>query len=667
MAHHLLITGSAGLLAGHLAALQLSSTDDTVSLLLQGPDGMYLEKEQALLLVRDIHRRGVPAAEADAGWERLRSRLHCLQGPLPREEPRAYDKVWHLSGGSRPTPGSSSRAGDDLLRGVLRLGIRELNHVGPLLTGGAGAGADGFEALHRAAEHEVEAACVANGVGYRLFRVGLVVGEVPAVREAAREGFLQMLEALHDLREEVEERSAGFITSRPVRCLAPASASLGLVRVEKAAEALLRIAGAPDTLAGRFRLVAPERIPFSRLCEEVGAAYALKLRTVETVHELNAVDRSLHERLAGFPDWLTVPGGAAPDESWGRPVPSPEELGLDASARQTLFQAIRREQDAALSTRKARAAKVFESLEKHTLDRGSSTLTYYTGGTGEVPLILLNALGQGLVYWQRLLDCLVRSHRVIIWEPRGLESGPQPFLMRDQLEDLEAVLRNEGVDRCHLVGWCTGPKLSVEFYLRRPAAVASMVFLNASFRCIGIEKEFETDYERNFDPLCKILARRPAMAASLLKSLRMSMSREAGDLNKQSDADAANRVLSLASRDVKPHTVGALRDENVAANYSQQILDFWSYDTRITASQVKVPVFLLSTEYDAVAAPAAARHMAKSLLPNAHHVHVAGATHYCLYDRPEFVAGHIGAFLRSLDEAPSTTLAAGAAASGTRS
>lgn len=655
MAHHL-ITGSASLLAGHLAALQLTSSEDSVSLQLRGPEGLLLTEEQALLLVRDLLRRG--GAEADARWEQLRSRLHCLQGPLSREGVGPFDKVWHLSGGYRPAQGAASPASDEQLCGVLRelprLGVRELNHVGPLLASGD---ADGFAGQQRAAESEVEAACMANGVGYRLFRVGLVVGTPPPVREATREGFLQFLEALHDVREEVEERSAGFIATRPVRCLAPANASLGLVRVEKAAEVLLHVAGAQDTLGGRFQLAAPERIPFSTLCEEVGAAYGLKLRAVENAQELTAIDRALQDRLAGFPAWLA----AAPDESWGRAAPSSEALGPDAPARLALFQAVRRELDAALNARKARAAKVFETLEKHTLDRGGSTLTYFTGGSGGTPLILLNALGQGLLYWQRLLECLVRRHRVIIWEPRGLESGPQPFLMKDQMGDLEAVLAKEGIDRCHLVGWCTGPKLSVEFYLRRPEAVASMVFLNASFRCIGIEKEFETDYERNFDPLCKILAKRPAMAASLLKSLRMSMSREAGDLGKLADADAANRVLSLASRDVKPHTVGALRDENVAANYSQQILDFWSYDTRITASQVKVPVFLFSTEYDAVAAPAAARHMAKSLLPDAHHVHVNGATHYCLYDRPEFVAEHISAFLRSLEARPSATAVASTA------
>jgi len=44
--------------------------------------------------------------------------------------------------------------------------------------------------------------------------------------------------------------------------------------------------------------------------------------------------------------------------------------------------------------------------------------------------------------------------------------------------------------------------------------------------------------------------------------------------------------------------------------------------------------------------------MAAELFPNARHVHVRGATHYCLYDRAEFVGGLLKTFFENPNELP---------------
>ncbi|RKH51067.1 alpha/beta hydrolase [Corallococcus llansteffanensis] len=489
----------------------------------------------------------------------------------------------------------------------------------------------------------MEAACRGVGLGYRLFRTSLVIGAVPPRRGPDREGFLHFLEVLHDLKGEIDERLPGHLGSRPLRCWAPAGASLGIVRVEQAAAQLLQVARSPGTLSGRFRITAPERSPFARLCERVGAALGLDLVTVADTGELNAIDRQLHSRLEGVRAHFEAAGF---DDTGGHPGPSAGELGLGPEAQSELFRSVREELDAARAERRARAAALFATLVPRTLARGDSTLTYFAAGSRGTPVVILNALGQGLFYWSRLVDCLMRNHRVLVWEPRGLESGPQPFLLRDHVDDLEAVLQHEGIDACHLVGWCTGPKVAVEFHRRRPAAVASMVFLNGSLRWSGSPKELETVYERNFEPLCRMLVRRPAMAASVLKSLRLSMSREEGsDLGGLPDSEVALRVLSLMNKDLQPHALGPFRSEPVIVSYAHQIIDFLSYDIRTHMAQVRAPIMLLSAEHDGVAAPDTSRHMAE-LIPHCHHVHVQGATHYCLYDRPEFVAEQMEAFFQ---------------------
>jgi len=107
-------------------------------------------------------------------------------------------------------------------------------------------------------------------------------------------------------------------------------------------------------------------------------------------------------------------------------------------------------------------------------------------------------------------------------------------------------------------------------------------------------------------------------------------------------------VLSLMNADLKPHVLAPFRTQETTVNYAHQLVDFWKHDVRPKLSQVTMPVLLMSAEYDQVATPAASFEAA-ALFPDARHVHVKGATHYCLYDRPEFVADILKEFFRNAD------------------
>jgi pimeloyl-ACP methyl ester carboxylesterase len=624
MPRHVLIAGSASLLASHVAALRLASSEDAVSVLLCRPEGAAFTPEEAVALVRHA-ARSAPGTGAEAGWE---SRLRALPGFEALSSLSRVDEVWWLTGGVR----GASAGPRQLLSLLPALGVTELNFVGPALEPGA------------EAEHEVEAKCGASGVVYRLFRTGLVIAEPPALSGPDREGGLQLLEAVHDLRAELEERLPGYFKTHPLRCWAPAGARLNLAPAEQVAASMLRIA-APSSghAAGRYDVRAPEPMAFQELCELVGKVQGLSLQVTSDRQALNAIDRALDERLGGFHAWLSPPGGPAPEAG-----PASEALRLDRGALVPLLQRIFQRHQEARAASRTRAAGLLGTLASRTLERAGSTLSYRVGGSGGTAVVVLNALGQGLHYWSRLMDLLVPNHRVVLWEPRGTDVGPHPFKLRDQVDDLEALLEKEGIQRCHLVGWCTGPKVAVEFYLRRPAAVASMVFLNGTFKCVGSPKELDTAYERNFESLCGILDRRPAMAASILKSLQLSMGGADGSdlLGEPDSEELAASVLALMNRDLRTHVLAPLRNESVVVNYARQLIDFWSYDTRKSAGQVRVPVLLISAEHDGVASPEMSQMMAK-LLPDARHVHVQGATHYCLYDRPGFIAGHLEAFFQA--------------------
>jgi pimeloyl-ACP methyl ester carboxylesterase len=103
--------------------------------------------------------------------------------------------------------------------------------------------------------------------------------------------------------------------------------------------------------------------------------------------------------------------------------------------------------------------------------------------------------------------------------------------------------------------------------------------------------------------------------------------------------------------DLKSHVLAPFRTQETTINYAHQLIDFWAHDSLPKASGIRVPVLLMGTEYDQVATPASSQ-MAARLFPNARHVHVRGATHYCLYDRAEFVGGLLKKLFENPDDLP---------------
>jgi pimeloyl-ACP methyl ester carboxylesterase len=420
---------------------------------------------------------------------------------------------------------------------------------------------------------------------------------------------------------------------------------LNLVPASRVADLLLTISEKETTGDASFSIVNPNNTDLSDLCERLGVAYGLGLLSVEDFNGLNAIDRAFHERLGGLEECFASEVVQLPNtETCGVDDPLLKGAAFDEDQQIELFTLLRRDQDEALAARRARAAELPSRLSRKTVTANGSELNYYVGGSEGDAVVVLNALGQSLEYWYRLLDNLIESHRVIIWEPRGTTAPPPPFGLAEQVEDLDAVLQHEGIENVHLIGWCTGPKVAIDFYLRRPAAVRSMVFLNSTFKCDGSPEELNSPYEQNVESLLRMLVKKPAMATTVKKTFQVPAETNEIELLQGIDGDEASvSVLSLMNTHLRASVLAPFKTEQTTLNYAHQLIDFWSRDVRLRAGEVTVPVLLIAAEYDQVATPAGSK-AACDLFPNARYLCVRGATHYCLYDRPEFLAGVLTGF-----------------------
>ncbi len=266
--------------------------------------------------------------------------------------------------------------------------------------------------------------------------------------------------------------------------------------------------------------------------------------------------------------------------------------------------------------RRARAAAAERLAERRTTAGGTP---YRAIGAGDVPFVVVNALGQGTGYWWRLAAELARTSRVLLWDQRT--DGP----LESQLADLADILAAEGAQRAHLIAWCTGVKIATGHARRAPDAVASITMLGADFKHDGRDPGLETPYDRNLERVCRTLADRPQLAE-----------RMAGLF----DTVGSDGPAGLAQEIRRPFSSGS-----AFAAYAAQMVDFWAHDELRWSEDVRCPVLFLQGDRDTVVLPEAVR-AAAGLFPDALRAEVRGGSHYLMYDRAELVAAVVGDFVR---------------------
>lgn len=642
-----LICGIESLLGSHLAAHCLRTTDDQVFYRF-GVSERFSEKEICELVYQATGQFGneIKALRPEGLANRLLWWDQDFDIHLHGQISKAIDEVWYFA--------SCISGGDSIgLKGLISAcaakGAREFNYVR------FEEGSNDTELKRNAlscsrvkseegvTDYLISEWCKSRGIGYRIFHTALLLDNVHS-RQAAPP-FSQFLSVLHSFKAEIEERCPQYFDFHALRCLVQEGAVVNLITAGQASESLLRIARTAGTINSSFSVVNQQDTPVSSLCERIGVAYRLGLLPVKDFDALNAIDRAFHERTGGgFGSLL----GTTPQPGYFQADNAP----LDEDTQIAFFESIRRSQDDTAEVHKRSVANLPARLTGKTIAIDGAELNYYVAGRGAQPVVLLNALGQKMECWHRLIDELTENYTVITWEPRGTVSPLPPFGLADQVNDLDAILHHEGVEKCHLAGWCTGAKVAIDFYLRRPLMVTSMAFLNSTFKCDGSPEELDSPYERNMESLCRMLVRKPVMAASVMKNLQSPSERDETELlNGPANEELSVSVLSLMNVNLRSYVVAPFKTEATTANYAHQLVDFWSHDSRGKAGEVRIPVLLMAAEYDRVASPASSE-IAAGLFPNARHVFVQGATHYCLYDRADFVADLLRKFFEDPEELP---------------
>lgn len=488
--------------------------------------------------------------------------------------------------------------------------------------------------------------CSELGVRYRIFHTSSIIGEDYLRAGSGGSDIRQLLAALDDVIAEIQERLPEYFDFQSLRLLAEAEASINLVRVDHAVDILCRLAQQEGTLDSEFYVGSPKNTLLKNLCRVLGKIYGAGLSLATERRQLNAIDNLLEHRFTALGKVFRSADVSAYRDAAERAGLDFESLAIDDSSQQKLFASIRQKQKANRAARNQRAASLLPKLSPRSIDRNGDKLNYFVAGSEGDFILILNALGQPLDFWHRLIDQLARRYRVVIWEARGLEAGQDSLRVGDHLDDIESILLEEQVTACYLIGWCTGPQLAAEFYLRHPEMVMGMAFLNTVFKMTD-RPDLDTPYAINLEKLCRLLDKHPEMAPSIMKSLSTPPAININLMDETDSNNAAQQVLALTNVHLRSQVLAPFRTVEVTRNYARQILDLLATPTLERASRVNGPILMVGCEYDQVAMAAKSREAAR-LFPDCRHIELPGATHYSIYDRTEMVSAMLQRFFQDL-------------------
>jgi len=577
----------------------------------------------------------------------------------------ALSEVWHSArhGLSAEQHSESIR---ELLKAIARAGIPVINYLAS-----EGLSWESMKAavlLHsseplrlvvdfdRRIESQFVTARDKSGLGYRIFKPQNLIearGDFPYPQANK---LYSLLGEIVSLKQAVEDKFDGYFSRHPLRI--DGTITLPLLSLTQAAPAIFKIAAEETTLNRSYGIAGASSVTLRDFLGLLSERLGIRIEPHSDSTKFNPIDLLLDDRISLARSLSDATQGLSHFSEIEANLPGND---LIVRSFMSAYSEHRCKED-------GRIEQARQALQPRTIERGNAEpLCYYVGGSGERSLVIVNAYGQGLAYWTRLMADLVEKFRVIIWLPRSSRHDTvgvsKSYPVMDHREDLKELLTREQIRKAEFVGWCTGPKLILDYYAAYPDDVSSMIFLGATFKDWPSQPQLETEYEKGLAPLLKMVQQRPQLAAPLIDSLRKVLLARSGDSGSL-DADNPSshkevmKMLGAPCSDLRQAVIEPLLSEASVISYSEQLLDFWNHDVSPLFETVRVPVLFISGECDQIAHPQMTK-TAAQMIPGAKSLEVRGGSHYLLYEESSLTSGLLDLFSRSCQNAQ---FAVGAAA-----
>ncbi len=223
-------------------------------------------------------------------------------------------------------------------------------------------------------------------------------------------------------------------------------------------------------------------------------------------------------------------------------------------------------------------------------------LHYKLMGSGRPLILLLHGFGANTSSWRKVMGPLAELGTVVAYDRPGFGlterplgddlrawPGPNPYSADAQADQAVALIQALGFEQAILVGNSAGGTVAMHTYLRHPAVVQGLVFVDAAIYTGGGA---------------------PGWIKPLLRTPQM---RRLGPLVSRSLAAQGDRLLELAWHDpgrITPEDITAYRKATQVEGWDRALWEFTlaSSDLRLAArvGEVRVPALVVTGDDDRI-------------------------------------------------------------------
>jgi pimeloyl-ACP methyl ester carboxylesterase len=294
-------------------------------------------------------------------------------------------------------------------------------------------------------------------------------------------------------------------------------------------------------------------------------------------------------------------------------------------------------------------------LEKKSTHKES--LQYFSYGTGSETILIVNAFGLSLDFWQMLISLLGNKFKIIAIEKIPAINCINPVSQTyysvdnyavDYISDISTVMAMEGIDHCHVLSWCGGAKLAMELTCAAPAMVKSLTLVTPSFAGMEGFAGSDSSYEKNLHTMCKLVNKMPKTAGSMASNMMAIMEKSSKDFDRfiPGNKDSVD-VLGLVDDYHLPLVYQPFSSAENLIEFSNQLIRFRSHDvTKLLQNTTlkSIPIMLMTGTADATTSSDKAKDICKSLNHFAE-FELPGGSHYIVHQNYEMVCELIEEFM----------------------
>lgn len=280
-------------------------------------------------------------------------------------------------------------------------------------------------------------------------------------------------------------------------------------------------------------------------------------------------------------------------------------------------------------------------VSKHSMEeKQAAGIKYFTGGKGPETILIINALGLTIDFWQSSARLLMQYAQVILWETRCCEIGEggmkAVISIDEHVADMAAILQAEGEKKYHLLSWCNGARIATAMAAAFPSLIGSIIYLGPAFRGMEGIMTADTKFEKDLDEVFEAAKKNNSMAGFLSAYLVKT--------NKAAPAHDPALVPGYTDSRFREAVVAPMSTGPYLLNYARRTFNDEHYPVRELIPRISQRVLFILGSEDAVVS----NRFIQELIPlfaNSSAILVRGASHYIQLQQPRLFAQIVKEFL----------------------